>query len=118
MPSLALRRGYSAWVFPRSEILVYVMDRHGRCCEVMNARESSMKVRLPRAKGDDASHGVIRRDTDGHPIARNHLDAEAPHPSAQLCENFVPCVALDAIQTPGVDGDDRTLHVDEIVFAQ
>jgi len=77
-----------------------------------------MTVMLPRAKGDDASHGVIRRDTDGHPIARNHLDTEAPHPPAQLCEHLVSCVALDAIQTPGVDGDDRTLHIYEIVFAQ
>jgi len=94
------------------------MDRLGGCCEVMNAWESSRTVMLPRAEGDDASHGVIRRDTDGHPIARNHLDAEAPHPSAELCENLVPCVALDAIQTPGVDGDDRALHIYEIVFAQ
>ena len=94
------------------------MDRLGRCYEVLNAWESSMKVTLPRAEGDDASHGVIRRDTDGHPIARNHLDAETPHPSAQLCENFVPCVALNAIQPPRVDGDDRALHIYEIVFAQ
>jgi hypothetical protein len=77
-----------------------------------------MKVMLPRAEGDDASHGVVRRDTDGHPIARNHLDAEAPHPPAQLCENLVSCVALDAIQPPGVDRDDRALHIYEIVFAQ
>ena len=77
-----------------------------------------MKVMLPRAEGDDASHGVVRRYTDSHPIAWNHLDAEAPHPPAQLCENLVPCVALDAIQTPGVYGDDRALHIYEIVFAQ
>jgi hypothetical protein len=105
-------------VFPRSEVPDDVMSRLVRCYEVMNVGESSMKVMLPRSEGDDASHGVVGRDTDGYPIPRNHLDAETPHPSAQLCENLVSCVALDAIQTPGVDGDDRTLHIYEIVFAQ
>ena len=58
------------------------------------------EVMLPCAEGDDAADRVVRRDTDGHAIAGNHLDAEAPHPAAQLCENFVPGVALDAIQAP------------------
>jgi hypothetical protein len=85
----------------------------------MNAWEwLSMNVRLPRAEGDDAANGVIRGDTDGHPIARHDLDAESPHPSAQLCENLMPCVALDPIQPPRMDGDDRALHIYKIVFAQ
>jgi hypothetical protein len=73
---------------------------------------------LPRTESDDAANGVIRRDTDGHPIAGHDFDAESPHPSAQLCENLVPCVALDSIEPPGMDGDDRTLHIYEIVFTQ
>jgi hypothetical protein len=73
---------------------------------------------LPRAEGDDAANGVIRRDTDGHPIARHDFDAESPHPSAQLSENLVAGVALDSIEPPRMDGDDRALHIYEIVFTQ
>jgi len=77
-----------------------------------------MNVWLPCAEGDDAANGVIGRDTNGHAIARHDFDAKSAHPSAQLCENLVPCVALDPIEPPGMDGDDRALHIYEIVFTQ
>ena len=77
-----------------------------------------MNVGLPRAEGDDAANGVIRGDTNGHPIARHDFDAKSPHPPAQLCENLVPCVALDPIEPTRMDSDDRALHIYEIVFAQ
>ena len=94
------------------------MDRRGRCCEVMNVWSGFQDAELPCAEGDDAADRIVRRDADGHAIARNDLDAEAAHPAAQLREHFVAGVALHAIQAPGMDGDDRALHIYEIVFAQ
>lgn len=73
---------------------------------------------LASAEGDDAANGVVRRYADGDAIAWNHLDAEAAHPAAQLCQDLVPLVALHAIQTAAVDRHDRPLHINQIVLAQ
>jgi hypothetical protein len=43
---------------------------------------------------------------------------EAAHLAAQLGEDVLARIALDAVQPTTVDCDNRTLHVDEIVFAQ
>jgi hypothetical protein len=73
---------------------------------------------LPSSKCDDAANRIVGRDAHGDAVARHHLDAESAHPSAQLGEHFMARIALDPIQPPRVDGDDRALHVDKIVFAQ
>jgi xanthine/CO dehydrogenase XdhC/CoxF family maturation factor len=70
------------------------------------------------AERDNAANRVVRGDTDGDAISGNHLDPKAPHAAAQLRQHLVACVALDAIETAGVDGDDCSLHIYEIVFAQ
>ena len=49
------------------------------------------KVMMPRT-------GSYGRHADGHAIAWHHLDAEAPHPAAQLREDLVARVALNPIQ--------------------
>jgi hypothetical protein len=73
---------------------------------------------LSRPERNDSADRVIRRDADGHTVARHHLDTEAAHPAAQLRQHFVSCVALDAIQPAGMNGHDRSLHIYEIVLAQ
>jgi hypothetical protein len=73
---------------------------------------------LSGSEGDDASHRIVRRDADGHAIARHYLDSEAAHPATQLREHLMPGVALDPVQPARVNRDYRALHVDEIVFAQ
>ena len=73
---------------------------------------------LTSAEGDDAANGIVRRDADGHPIARNHLDPEAAHTAAQLREDFMALVTLHAIETAAVDRHDSTLHINQIVLAQ
>ena len=72
--------------------------------------------RLPCTEGDDAALRVIRRNADGDPVARHHLDAKPPHTSAQLCENFVSGVDLHAVEAAAVNRDDGALHVNQIVF--
>ena len=73
---------------------------------------------LASAERDDAANGVVGGDADGDTIAWDNLDSEAAHPAAQLGEYLVASVALDAIKTPGMDRDDRALHINQIVFAQ
>ena len=70
------------------------------------------------AEGDDAANGIVGRDADRDAIPWNHLDPEAAHPAAQLCEHLVALVALHAIKPAAVDRNDRALHVDQIVLAQ
>ena len=52
---------------------------------------------LSRAERDDSADGVVWGDADGNAVAGNDLDAEAPHPTTQLRENLMSCVALDAV---------------------
>jgi hypothetical protein len=73
---------------------------------------------LPCAEGDDAADWIVRRDADRHAVARDDLDSETPHAAAQLGEYFVPRVALHAVQPAGMDRDDGSLHIYQIVFAQ
>jgi hypothetical protein len=70
------------------------------------------------AEGDDAADRVVRGDTHRDAIARNHLDSEAAHAAAELCEHFVALVALHAVKTAAVDGYDRALHIYQIILAQ
>src|SRR5439155_10406102 len=44
---------------------------------------------LTRAESNDAPNGIVRRDADGHPIARNHFDTEAAHSAAELGQHLV-----------------------------
>jgi hypothetical protein len=75
-------------------------------------------VRLSSAERDDAADRVVRGHANGDAVAGNDFDAEAAHATAQLREDFMAGVALHAVQPAGVDGDDRPLHIDKIVFAQ
>ena len=74
--------------------------------------------RLTGAEGDDAAHGIIRRNADRDAIAGDDLDSKTAHPAAQLCQDLMSGVALHAIQPAGVNRDDGPLHVDQVVFAQ
>ena len=75
-------------------------------------------LRLACPEGDDAPDRIVRRNTDGHAISRNDLDAEAAHAAAELGQHFVAGVALHAVKPAAVNRHDRALHVDEIVIAQ
>jgi hypothetical protein len=67
---------------------------------------------LTRAECDDAADRVVWRDPDGHAVAWDDLDTETTHTAAQLCEHFVPCVALNPIETSAMDRHYCALHVD------
>ena len=73
---------------------------------------------LAGAERDDAPDGVVRRNADGHSIARNDFDTEAAHSTAELGQHFVAGVALNPIEATAVNSHYRTLHVYEIVLAQ
>src|SRR5207342_2410503 len=83
----------------------------GLCCVGIQCCSAS-------AEGDDAADGIVGRNAHGHAVPGNHLDPEAAHPAAQLCEYFVALVALNAIETSAVDRHDRALHINQIVLAQ
>ena len=79
---------------------------------------SSNWLWLACTKRDDAPDRIVRRNADGHAIARNYFDTEAAHAAAQLGQHFVTCVTLHAIKPPAMHGHDCALHVDQIVLAQ
>lgn len=67
---------------------------------------------LSRAEGNDAAHRIIGRDANRYAVTGDDLDAEAPHPAAQLSEHLVAGVTLHAIKTTGVHRYDGSLHID------
>src|ERR1700730_3470320 len=73
---------------------------------------------LAGAERDDAPDGVVRRNADGHPIARNDFDTEAAHSTADLGQPLVAGVTLHPVQPATVHGDDGALHVNQIILAQ
>jgi hypothetical protein len=73
---------------------------------------------LSCAEGDDSADRVVRGHANGDAITRHYFDAEATHAAAQLRENLMARIALNAIQTAGMNGHDRSLHIYEIVLAQ
>jgi hypothetical protein len=75
-------------------------------------------ARLTRTERDDAALGVVGRDADGYPVARDHLDAEPPHATAQLRENFVAGVDLHAVEPTAVHRDDGALNINQVVLTQ
>ena len=66
--------------------------------EAWKKRGATAAPGLSGAEGDDAADRVVGGDADGHAIAGHDLDAEAPHPAAQLRQHFVARLGLDAIQ--------------------
>lgn len=79
---------------------------------------SNLTVCLSGSEGDDAADRIVRGDADGDAIAWDDLDPKSPHPSAQLREHFMTCIALNPVEPPGMHGDDCPLHINEIVFTQ
>src|SRR5690606_8859420 len=76
------------------------------------------RIRSARAEGDDAAGGIVRRNSYGHPVARNDLDPVPPHPAAQLRQHFVAAgIHLHAVQATTVNGDHRPLNINQIVLA-
>ena len=73
---------------------------------------------LTSAKRNDAADRVVRRNPDGDPVSGHDLDAKSPHPAAKLSEHLMSGVALNAIKPSAVHRNHRSLHVDQIVFAQ
>jgi hypothetical protein len=73
---------------------------------------------LSGSERNDAADGIVRGYTNGDAIAGDDFDSEAAHPAAQLRQHFVSSVALHTIQPAGVNRDDGSLHVNQIVFAQ
>ena len=53
---------------------------------------------LPGSERNDAADRIVRGYANGDAIAGNDFDPEAPHPAAQLRQDFMPRVALDAVQ--------------------
>lgn len=81
-------------------------------------RASVFNSGLAGAERDDAPDRIVRRDPDGHAVARHDLDAKAPHPAAQLGQDFMAGIDLHAIKAAAVNGDYRALDINEVVLAQ
>jgi hypothetical protein len=75
-------------------------------------------IQSASAERDDAPDRIVGRHTHGHTVSGNDFDSEAAHTAAQLRENFVALVALHAVQPAAVNGDDRPLHINQIILAQ
>jgi hypothetical protein len=73
---------------------------------------------LSGSECDDAADRVVRGYTDCDAVSWNHFDSEAAHPAAQLREDFMASIALHAVEATRVNSHHRSLHVDQIVFAQ
>ena len=79
---------------------------------------SSSRCELASAEGNDAADGIVRGNPNGDSVPGDHLDAEAAHAAAQLRENFVARINLDAIKPAAVNCHDRALDINEVVLAQ
>jgi len=79
---------------------------------------SSNCLWLAGAERDDAPDGVVRRNADGHAIARNDFDTEAAHSTTELGQHFMAGVTLHSVEPATVHGDDGALHVNQIILAQ
>ena len=96
-----------------------VRRRVGRgCLSPCQLCSSSNCFWLACAEGDDAPNRIVRRDANGHAIARDYLDAEAAHSAAELGQHFVAGVALHAVKTAAMHRDHGALHVNQIILAQ
>ena len=77
------------------------------------------EARHRRASGvaiDDQTVGwIVRRDGNGHLVARNDLDVVAPHPTADLGGELLSLLRLDAEQPASHDFFDRALDLNQIV---
>ena len=73
---------------------------------------------LTSAESYDAANRIVGGNADRDAVTRNDLDTEPAHPPAQLRQDFMPGVALHAIQTAGVDRHHGSLHINQVVFAQ
>src|SRR5688500_12820281 len=113
--SYASVRGSAGWGDGRS-LLRREGPRRRRGC-----REEAawvLKEVSASSERDDAAHRVVGGDSNGHAVARDHLDAEAAHAAAQLRQHFVAGIALHPVQPAGMHGDNGALHIYQIVFAQ
>jgi hypothetical protein len=79
---------------------------------------SSNCLWLAGAECNDAPDGVVRRNADGHAIARNDFDTEAAHSTTELGQHFMAGVTLHSVEPATVHGDDGALHVNQIILAQ
>ena len=79
---------------------------------------SSNCLWLAGAECNDAPNGVVRRNADGHAIARNDFDTEAAHSTTELGQHFMAGVTLHSVEPATVHGDDGALHVNQIILAQ
>src|SRR5882762_5596344 len=67
------------------------------CSNLCGLSSNSNYFWLAGTEGDDAPDRIVRRDANGHAIARDYLDAEAAHSAAELGQYFMACVALHAV---------------------
>jgi len=79
---------------------------------------SNIIAGLSRAERDDAANWIVRGDPHGDAVTRNNLYAEAAHTAAELGKHLMPRIALNTIKTSAVHCHYRSLHVDQVVFAQ
>ena len=87
-----------------------VTDRRGLPVSLWNVWNLSSRGSTC-AERDDAADGIVGGDANGDAIAGDDLDAEAAHSAAQLSENLMTRVALDAIQAARMDGNNGALHI-------
>src|SRR5687768_1554391 len=73
---------------------------------------------LARAERNDAPDGIVRRNANRDPIARNNFNTETAHAAAELGQHFVAGVTLHAVKPSAMHGYDGALHVNQIVLAQ
>jgi hypothetical protein len=94
--------------------------RHVRAgaSETISGLYGDSSVFSASAEGDDAANRIVWRDADGYPIARDHLDAEAAHPAAELSQDLMALVTLHSVETAAMDRHDRALHIYQIILAQ
>src|SRR5262252_3693459 len=68
------------------------------------------------AVGDPTARQVVRRDFDGHAVARDDADEVLAHLAADVSEDLVPAVHLDAELGVGEGLDDRAFEHDGFFF--
>src|SRR5687768_15040472 len=115
---MARRRAWSAPGAGRARDALLHDGARGRGYGASGAAEWFRSRCSTGAERDDAADRVVGGDTDRHAITGDNFDSETAHAAAQLGEHFVARITLHAVQPAGVHGDDGSLHIYQIVFAQ
>lgn len=66
--------------------------------------------------GNPAAGGIVRRQLEGHAIARDHADRPDPHLARNMSQHALSIIQPDGIHGIGKHLDDRAFHRESLAL--